>query len=221
MVTQCIIMPPIAAVFTVKEHILLRTIIYLFQFLLCLIQVILAYRRLWNRLRWQHSIIDLTTIRRIRDSHYHLNNPLSTQHNNVNNGLYLPNQPCLWHPVIQHLQPPRHPPPGNHQFLHYQSHIWYTATTSLPLNTSAANQRERQTIIEFLKEECAHIKTLKWLLNMVDNNATKLHSLFEDSPISNNVNWGEVNWGPVLQWEQLPPPPQDEWCFGYPICVPQ
>ena len=39
-------------------------------------------------------------------------------------------------------------------FLHYQSHIWYTATTSLPPNTSTANQRERATIIEFLKEEC-------------------------------------------------------------------
>ena len=64
-------------------------------------------------------------------------------------------------------------------------------------------------IIEFLKE-CARIRTLKWLLDMADNNATKLHSLFEDSPISNNVNWGAVNWGPALQWEQLPPPPQDE-----------
>ena len=42
MVTQCAIMPPIAAVFTVKEHMLLKIIIYLFQFLLCSIQVILA-----------------------------------------------------------------------------------------------------------------------------------------------------------------------------------
>ena len=51
MVTQCAIMLPIATVFTVKEHMLLRIIIYLFQFLLCLTQVILAYRCLWNRLR--------------------------------------------------------------------------------------------------------------------------------------------------------------------------
>ena len=109
-------MLPTAAVFTVKEHMLLRIIIYLFQFLLCLIQVILAYRHLWNRLRWQHSIIDLTTIRRIRDSHYLLNNLLSTQHNDVNHGLYLPNQPCLWHPVVQCPQPPHRPPPGNHRF---------------------------------------------------------------------------------------------------------
>ena len=95
-------------------------------------------------------------------------------------------------------------------FLHYQSHIWYMATTSLPSNTSTTNQRERQTIIEFLKEEHAQIKTLKLLLDMVDDNAAELHSLFEDSPVSADVNWGEVNWGPMPQWEQLTLPPQDE-----------
>ena len=31
----------------------------------------------------------------------------------------------------------------------------------------------------------------------------------EDSPVSADVNWGEVNWGPAPQWEQ-PLPPQDE-----------
>ena len=110
-------------------------------------------------------------------------------------------------------------------FLHYQSHVWYVATTSLPPNTSATNQREWQTIIEFLKEEHTHIKTLKQLLNMADNNATELHSLFKDLPVSANVNWGEVNWGPALQWEQPLPPPQDKpqakWRFSYPICIPQ
>ena len=95
-------------------------------------------------------------------------------------------------------------------FLHYQSHVWYTATTSLLPNTTTANQREQQTIIEFLKEERTCIKTLKWLLNMVDDNAAKLHSLFEDSPINVDINWGEVAWGPTLQWEQLPLLPQDK-----------
>ena len=66
------------------------------------------------------------------------------------------------------------------------------------------------TIIKFLKEEHACIKMLKWLLNVADDNATELHSFFKDSPVNNNVNWGEVNWGPMPQWEQLPPPPQDE-----------
>ena len=111
-------------------------------------------------------------------------------------------------------------------FLHYQSHVQYAATASLLPNTSAANQREQQTIIEFLKEEHAWIKTLKHLLDMVDDNAAKLHSLFEDLPISTDVNWGEVNWGPMPQWEQLLPQPRDEpqadWlAFGYPICIPQ
>ena len=54
----------------------------------------------------------------------------------------------------------------------------------------AANQREWVTIIEFLKEEHAHIKTLKQLFKMANDNATELHLLFEDSPVNNNVNWG-------------------------------
>ena len=94
-------------------------------------------------------------------------------------------------------------------FLHYQSHVRYAATTSLPPHTTTANQRERETIIEFLKEECARIKTLRRLLEMADDNTTKLHSLFEDSPVNPDTNWGELNWGPTLQWEQLLPP-QDE-----------
>ena len=95
-------------------------------------------------------------------------------------------------------------------FLHYHSHIRYAATKSLPLHTATANRWEQETIIEFLKEERAWIKTLRRLLEMADDNATKLHSLFEDLPVSNDCNWGEVNWGPMLQWEQLLPPPQDE-----------
>ena len=95
-------------------------------------------------------------------------------------------------------------------FLHYQLHVQYAATASLLLNTSTANQREWQTTIEFLKEEHAQIKMLKHLLDMVDDNAAELHSLFEDSPVSTDVNWGEVNWGPAPQWEQLPLQPRDE-----------
>ena len=88
-------------------------------------------------------------------------------------------------------------------FLHYQSHVQYSATTSLLPNTTVANQWEQQTIIEFLKEERTQIKMLKCLLDMADDNAAKLHSLFEDSPID-----ADINWGPTPQWEQ--PPPQDE-----------
>ena len=98
-VTQCAIMPPIADVFTVKEHMLLRIIIYLFQFLLCSIQVLLAYHHLWNRLRQEQTVTHLTTIR-ICDSHYHPINLHSTHHNN-NHGHYLPSQPHLQCPSIQ------------------------------------------------------------------------------------------------------------------------
>ena len=45
-------------------------------------------------------------------------------------------------------------------FLHYQSHVRFAATKSLPPHTSAANKRERETIIEFLKEERTCIRTL-------------------------------------------------------------
>ena len=93
-------------------------------------------------------------------------------------------------------------------FLHYQSHIWYAATRSLPPHTTTANERERDTSIEFLKEERAQIRTLKWLLKMADDNAAELHRLFEDSPVNPDINWGELNWGPMPQWEQ--PPPEDE-----------
>ena len=94
-------------------------------------------------------------------------------------------------------------------FLHYQLHVWYAATKSLPPHTTTINERERDTIIEFLKEECSWIRTLKRLLKMADDNAAELHRLFEDLPVDPDVNWGELNWGLTLQWEQLPPP-QDE-----------
>ena len=94
-------------------------------------------------------------------------------------------------------------------FLHYQLHVRFAATRSLPPHTATANERERETIIEFLKEECARIRTLKRLLEMADDNTAALHSLFEDSHVDPDINWGELNWGPTPQWEQ-PPPPQQE-----------
>ena len=93
-------------------------------------------------------------------------------------------------------------------FLHYQSHVWYTTTKSLPPHTTTANRREREMIIKFLKEERARIKTLRRLLKMANNNAAELHYFFEDSPVDPDVNWGELNWGPTPQWEE-PPPPQE------------
>ena len=94
-------------------------------------------------------------------------------------------------------------------FLHYQSHVRYAVTKSLPPHTSTANHREQETIIEFLKEERACIKTLRRLLEMADNNAAELHYFFEDSPIDPDINWGELNWDPTPQWEEPPLPPQE------------
>ena len=94
-------------------------------------------------------------------------------------------------------------------FLHYQLHVRYAATKSLLPHTTTINERERDTIIKFLKEERAQIRTLKRLLEMANDNAAELHHLFEDSPVDPDINWGELNWGPTPQWEQLPPP-QDE-----------
>ena len=106
-------------------------------------------------------------------------------------------------------------------FLHHQSHVRYAATKSLQLHTSTANCWEWETIIEFLKEEHAHIKMLKQLLEMADDNTTELQTLFEDSPVNNDINWGEIAWGPMPQWEQ-PPPLQNEWlAYGSPVCIPQ
>ena len=74
-------------------------------------------------------------------------------------------------------------------FLHYQSHIQYATTASLLPHTTTTNQRERETIIEFLKEEHACIRTLKRrLLDATDNNAAELQTFFEDSPIDPDIN---------------------------------
>ena len=92
-------------------------------------------------------------------------------------------------------------------FLHYQSHVQFAATKSLPPHTSAANEREQEMIIEFLKQERARIRTLKRLLDAADDNAAELQTFFEDSPVASDINWGELAWGPIPQWEQ--PPPQE------------
>ena len=111
-------MLPVAVAFTVKEHTILRIIIYLFQFLLCLSQVILAYHRLWNRLKRQQTITDLATIKRRHISLCHLSNQPSPPMLNqlANHSLFLLDQPRLQHPSIQCPWLPCRPPPGNHWF---------------------------------------------------------------------------------------------------------
>jgi hypothetical protein len=92
--------------------------------------------------------------------------------------------------------------------LHYQSHVRLAATSHLPPGTRAANQQEREAIIKFLKEERSHIRTLRALLNMAENNDVVLQGLYKDSPVTADADWGMFGWGPMPQWEE--PPPVDD-----------
>jgi hypothetical protein len=92
--------------------------------------------------------------------------------------------------------------------LHYQLHVRLAAASSLPPGTRTANQQEWEVIIEFLKEEHSHIRTLQALLDMAENNDVELQGLYEDSPVTANADWGTFAWGPMPQWEE--PPPVDD-----------
>jgi hypothetical protein len=69
-------------------------------------------------------------------------------------------------------------------FLHYQSHIRFAATTSIPPGTRPAVEQEREAILEFLREERRQIRLLKSLLDMVDSNDHELILRYEDSPVT-------------------------------------
>jgi hypothetical protein len=94
-------------------------------------------------------------------------------------------------------------------FLHYQSHIRFAATTSIPPSTCPAVEQEREAILEFLREERRQIRLLKSLLDMVDSNDHELILRYEDSPVTRDEDWGAFAWGPLPQWEEQPPPPQE------------
>jgi hypothetical protein len=89
--------------------------------------------------------------------------------------------------------------------LHYQSHVCLATASHLPPGTHTANQQEQEAIIEFLKEECAHIRTLWALLNMAENNDVELQGLYKDSPVTADTDWETFTWGPMPQWEEPPP----------------
>jgi hypothetical protein len=89
--------------------------------------------------------------------------------------------------------------------LHYQSHVRLATASHLTPGTRTTNQQEREAIIEFLKEECTHIRTLRALLDMAENNDVELQGLYEDSPVTADTDWGTFAWGPMPQWEEPPP----------------
>ena len=79
--------------------------------------------------------------------------------------------------------------------------------TPLPPTNGNNKQLSSSSRKSMPKSRCSSISST-W--RTTTDNTAKLHSLFEDSPVSADVNWGEVNWGPAPQWEQPLPPPQDE-----------
>ena len=90
-------------------------------------------------------------------------------------------------------------------FLHYQSHVWLTAASSLPPGTRPAHENEREAILIFLQEERSRIRTIKVLLDAIDLNNQELIHLYEDSPVTQDEDWGAFAWGPLPQWEQIAP----------------
>jgi hypothetical protein len=93
-------------------------------------------------------------------------------------------------------------------FLHYQSHVRFAATTSIPPSTRSAVKQEREAILEFLRKEQQQIWLLKSLLDTVNSNDQELIHRYEDSPVTRDKDWGTFAWGPLPQWEQ-PLPPQE------------
>jgi hypothetical protein len=84
-------------------------------------------------------------------------------------------------------------------FLHYQSHVRLTAASSLPPSTHAANQQEREAIIEFLKEERSRIRTLQALFDMAENNDMELQVLYEDSLVTVTTRYGLLHYANLIR----------------------
>ena len=182
----------------------LRIIIYLLQFLLCLIQVLLLFHRIRKQRRqMRQSLTHLTTIR------FRKTTPVST--------IRLP--PCTMDATTT-SNPAYNVPAFNRRkqlvdihchltdFLHYQSHIRLDAATSLPPGTLHTDRNERKAIIALLKEEHLHLQTLKQLIDCIDMNTGKILNLYEELKVTHNEDWGALAWGPLLDWEQqqLQPP---------------
>ena len=149
-------MPPVATdASIVQGHTHLRIIIYLLQFLLCLIQVLLLFHRIRKQRRQtRQSLTHLMAIR-FREYHSHLNNPPSSTHTMdaamTSNPAY--NVPAFngrkqLTEIHHHLT----------DFLHYQLHIRLDTATSLPPGTLHANQNERKQSSRFSKKNASTSK---------------------------------------------------------------
>jgi len=67
-------------------------------------------------------------------------------------------------------------------FLHYQSHVRLFAASSLPAEVPKPQNEDRNHIINLLREENKRIKTLKWLLDVWEQNNTDILDAYCNAP---------------------------------------
>ena len=74
-------------------------------------------------------------------------------------------------------------------FLHYQSHVWFTAATSLPQHVSPADNNERKEIIRLLKNEAQTLNTLEKLITAIQANDKELLETY--TAAGPKTTWGD------------------------------
>ena len=74
-------------------------------------------------------------------------------------------------------------------FLHYQSHVRFAATTSLPPHISPADDNERKEIIRLLKNETRALNTLEKLINAIRANNKELEETY--AAARPEATWGD------------------------------
>jgi len=67
-------------------------------------------------------------------------------------------------------------------FLHYQSHVRLFAASSLPAEIPELQNEDRNRIVNLLCEENKRIKTLKWLLDIWEQNNTDILDAYCNAP---------------------------------------
>ena len=67
-------------------------------------------------------------------------------------------------------------------FLHYQSHVRLFAASSLPAEVPEPRNEDRNRIVDLLREENKRIKTLKWLLDIWEQNNTDILDAYCNAP---------------------------------------
>src|SRR6266550_3588841 len=67
-------------------------------------------------------------------------------------------------------------------FLHYQSHVCLFATSSLPAEVPELRNKDRNRIVDLLREENKRIKTLKWLLDVWEQNNADILDAYCNTP---------------------------------------